>query len=353
MKRTFYLLFTVTLCIVLFSTYEIFLFSERPEKAIIPLPSKTIQHSKVPDTSSDIKTEIQFVGDVMLARNVEKLIRTYGIQYPYESLPPQSTNSFLVGNFEATIPKVHVPTKDQKFSFSVDPYFLKGLKEYGFTHLGLANNHSYDFGRDEYVNAFQELKIQGLQPFGDQQKQASSTIQFLKIKNKTIAIIGIFEVDEALTKKEVQSLFTRAKLTSDFQIAFVHWGTEYSLVHTAFQESFAHMLIDAGADAVVGHHPHVVEDIGMYKNAPIFYSLGNFIFDQYFSEDVEEGLKLTYSLSDQDVIWSLIPITSVGSRSQPRYMSSFERNSFLTKLAKKSDVSIQSMIEKGLIIVHK
>ncbi len=105
-----------------------------------------------------------------------------------------------------------------------------------------------------------------------------------------------------------------------------------------------------GAEAVIGHHPHVVQDIELYKGVPIFYSLGNFIFDQYYSTEVQEGLWVEMEVAaDNSVEYTLKGVTSIGSWSAPRFMSAYENDVFLQTLAKKSTKSIYEQIESGKI----
>ncbi len=293
------------------------------------------------------KTKISFVGDVMLARNVENLMQTYGFWYPFAHLPNLDESSFLIGNFESAIPKIHKPTKDFHFSFSTDPTFLEGLVSYGFTHMSLANNHSYDYGSEGFATTYQELTKVGLGVVGDPHKQASSSIEVVVLDGVTIALIGLYAVDVMPSESEIQSLIERATQDSQIQVVYVHWGTEYKTTHSRSQEELAHRLIDAGADTIIGHHPHVVQDVGFYKGKPIFYSLGNFIFDQYFSEDVQEGLLVEMSATSQNLQFILIPVTSIGSRSAPRLMNDFEKDVFLKKLSKNSHTELAPMIESG------
>jgi poly-gamma-glutamate synthesis protein (capsule biosynthesis protein) len=292
---------------------------------------------------------IRFVGDIMLARNVEVLMRTYGFWHPFSQLSDISTSSYLVGNFESAIPEVHVPTKSLQFTFSTDPSFLEGLSTYGFTHLSLANNHSYDFGRDGFLSTVRTLKNASFKVVGDQRNQASSSIEILTIDETPVALIGVYAVDKAPSHMEIERLMRRAENKSEVQVVYVHWGTEYSPLHNLFQEQLAYALVDSGADVVIGHHPHVVQDIQLYKGKPIFYSLGNFIFDQYFSEDVQQGLIVDMSLKGTKPVFSLIPVTSIGSRTSPRTMVGYEKSAFLDALAKNSQVALATMIKEGRV----
>jgi poly-gamma-glutamate synthesis protein (capsule biosynthesis protein) len=156
-------------------------------------------------------------------------------------------------------------------------------------------------------------------------------------------------VERAPSREAIQRLIETASKESDMQIAFVHWGTEYEPLHSAFQEDLAKILIDAGAEVVIGHHPHVVQDIALYKGKPIFYSLGNFIFDQYFSEAVQDGLMVDFTPEGGAYHFTLLPVTSRYSRSQPMLMLGDERKAFLIELAAKSEPELQEMIVEGNI----
>jgi poly-gamma-glutamate synthesis protein (capsule biosynthesis protein) len=297
--------------------------------------------------ASDEKIAIRFVGDVMLARNVELLMRSYGSAYPYQGLPPLPPETYLVGNFEGAVPRTHVPTPAMHFSFSVDPQYLSALHAYGFTHLNLANNHSFDFGADDLANTEQMLAAASTTPFGYPGTAGTSSVAYADIGSSRVALIGLYAVDRQPTAEELAPVLARAASSSDLQIAYIHWGDEYVLEHNDKQEALAHTLIDLGADAVIGHHPHVVQDIGEYNGAPVFYSLGNFIFDQYFSEDVEKGLMLELTIEKGKPVFALMPITSIGSRSAPRPMAEYERDIFLAEIASRSDAKLRSMIKEG------
>ncbi len=350
-KSSKYIFYFLLFCIISY----VFLpaYTALENSVVQKLRTSTSMSTPVPaiDTSEQVK--IQFVGDIMFARNVENLMNQLGNKYPLSNLPQKNDHTYLVGNFESAISKVHVPTPMQGFSFSTKSEYVTALKEYGFTHLGLANNHSYDFGKDDFLFTNTVLTEAGLSPFGDQLNQSSSTIAYIPRTNDTVAVIGIYAVVEAPSDVVVQALISEASKYSAVQIAFVHFGTEYKTTHSLFQEKLAHTLIDAGAEAVIGHHPHVIQDIEVYKNRPIFYSLGNFIFDQYFSDDVQKGLMVEMGEDDTHRIFSLLPVTSVQSRSAPRVMDTKEKEALLNSIALNSDAELSFMIKRGFVSVPK
>lgn len=296
-----------------------------------------------------LPTSLSFVGDVLLARRVETYLDVYGSQYVYADLPKVSSSTVLIGNFEAAIPKEHTHTPDLTFSFSVDALHILALREYGFEYMSLANNHSADKGTANLVHTQEVLGRNAITAFGSPLALSTTSIAYVELEGQIVALVGVYAVNLFPAKSEIQTLFEHAALYSDIQIAYVHWGIEYEPVHSLAQEQLAYMMVDAGADAVVGHHPHVVQDIELYNGVPVFYSLGNFIFDQYFSTEVQEGLWVTLALEENSVVYTLQGITSVGSRSVPRFMSAYENDLFLAGLAKKSADSLVTQIQNGKI----
>ncbi len=294
-------------------------------------------------------TSLSFVGDVLLARRVETYLTTYGSQYVYMDLPKVSSSTVLIGNFEAAIPKEHTQTPDLTFSFSVDVLHIPALREYGFQYMSLANNHSVDTGVADFIHTQEVLEDNGITSFGSPLALSTTSIAYVELDGQTVALVGVYAVHTSPAKSEIQTVFEYAALRSDMQIAYVHWGVEYEPIHSRAQEQLAHMMVNAGADAVLGHHPHVVQNIELYNGVPIFYSLGNFIFDQYFSREVQEGLWVTLSLEGNSVVYSLRGVTSVGSRSVPRVMSAYENDLFLAELANRSTKSLVTQIQNGII----
>tara|TARA_B100000745_G_scaffold297640_1_gene244870 strand:+ start:1204 stop:2250 length:1047 start_codon:yes stop_codon:yes gene_type:complete len=330
-----------------------FLLSTSPKKSVVGFG--TFSNYKVVSEQESVlptePTEIAFVGDVMLARNVERVQKKYGSDYIFQAMEPLSSTTVLVGNFESAVPKKHEPTPDMGMSFSTPTTSLPSLKAYGFAYMSLGNNHSYDKGSDNFLNTQKALQQNDLTPFGDQ-TVSSSTTTYVQLRDRTVALLGVSALSGIPDMQKLAKQIASASEQSDFQVAYLHWGTEYQLTHSDFQENFAQLLIDAGIDVVIGNHPHVVQDIQFYKGAPIFYSLGNFVFDQYFSTDVQEGLWVELYFEGDVPMYRLKPVTARGSYSQPRFMSAYDADRFLQTLAKRSDADYRVQIEKGVLTVQ-
>jgi poly-gamma-glutamate synthesis protein (capsule biosynthesis protein) len=293
-----------------------------------------------------VKNQINFVGDVMLARHVEYLMSVHGSDYPYSSIDFfDYENSYTIGNFEASMPVKHFKTPNFNFSFSVNSKYLSSLKKAGFTHMSLANNHAFDFGYEGYKNAKSQLEKNYLTTFGQPNNLSTSSFSYLNLPNHKVAVMGIHGVASVPSNDELETVFNTVNINSDFQVVYIHWGNEYEHQQSKSQRLLATKLSNLGADLIIGHHPHVAQGIERINDTIVFYSLGNFIFDQYFSQAVREGLVVNLtenSVSDLEI--NLIPITTKETLAQPTRMNDFEKNVFLEKLAGYSDYKMQESI---------
>jgi len=298
------------------------------------------------------KPTILFVGDVLLSRKVEFFMKSEGILYPFNSIKTLFENrEAVVINFEAAVPLLHKPTPYFTTQFSVATSMLAVLAEVGITHASLANNHTEDFGRTGYYNTIAELERSDIITFGDPSTISSSSMTIISLGKFNIGIIGIHAVfsqpDVSALKLQLAEL---SKIT-DVQIAYIHWGPEYQLTHSRTQEELAVKLTSAGVDAIIGHHPHVTQDIQMVSGIPVFYSLGNFIFDQYFSTAVQEGYALELSMNDTVLEFSIIPVSSIKKQTQPQVMDETTKRTFLVNLAARSHPDLYKDIKRGMLIV--
>lgn len=298
----------------------------------------------VPTEAVESRT-VFFLGDIMLARHVERLSRQFGFDYPYRRFIDFPTSSYVVANFEAAIPPEHVRTPDFTFQFSVDPALLPALREFGVTHVSLANNHAFDHGRLGYENARLVLNDNSITPFGHPMEITESTQTTLDLGQTSAVIFGLMAID---TKPDYVALATQLEaVPKDFlKIAYIHWGPEYQQYPSEFQHRVARDLVALGFNLIIGHHPHVVQSIALIDGVPVFYSLGNFIFDQYFSTEVQTGLMLELSAKGNFYHLGLFGVTSLDARTQPRLMTESEAMPWFAELASFSDPSLRVDIER-------
>jgi poly-gamma-glutamate capsule biosynthesis protein CapA/YwtB (metallophosphatase superfamily) len=302
-------------------------------------------------STSNIFPAVTFTGDIMLARSVELLMTRNGGNFPFAHIPElAASSSAFISNFEAAIPLEHIPTPPYAMRFSVDKKYIEALHVSGVTHVSLANNHSLDYGQSAYTNTRQILQQNNIVSFGHSTTLSTSSITYIKAGSTTVSILAIHTLFVAPNPIVLSNLANYMKKTSDVQLAYVHWGTEYKNTHDTTQDALAKYLVTLGIDGIIGHHPHVVEDIQLIGTVPVFYSLGNFIFDQYFSTPVQQGLVIRLSFSNDSLTFNLIPVTSIDSHGQPRLMNETEKATFLANLAAKSAPTLSESIKTGKVI---
>ncbi|MFH1427367.1 MAG: CapA family protein [Patescibacteria group bacterium] len=333
--------------------------------------NKPIISSNSLPKNNKIPIKLLFFGDMMLDRHVGEKISKYGLNYLFENIATTSNGINFIDyhlvscNLEGAVTnngEHYLPNMSYDFAF--EPELINQLKDYNFNFFNIANNHLADQGERGIIETRQNLDKLGYNYAGCQDGEVgscSSTI--IEIAGQKIGMAGFSIVytkfDNLKAEKEINELSS----TTDLVIVNMHWGVEYEHYYNKTQQEIAHKLIEAGADIIIGHHPHVVQGIEIYefKRSPtnaahpnnrkgiIFYSLGNFIFDQYFSSDTQEGLAAGINIINEEVIFSLIPIKS--KLSQVELMAGDEKEIFLNKLISWSEVDEEydEQILKGQI----
>jgi poly-gamma-glutamate capsule biosynthesis protein CapA/YwtB (metallophosphatase superfamily) len=241
------------------------------------------------------------VGDMMLSRYVDrKMQRLKDFQYPFAMTQDLLRRADLVfGNLECPITPGRT-INNLEMVFRADPAVAKALKEAGFTIVSLANNHTLNFGPKGLTDTLRYLQEAEVKTVGAGENLAAARAPvYLERKGQKFAFLayqfaryqtpedspGVAGMDLEEMLQDVQE----ARSQADFVIVSMHAGGEYAANPNLMQVTFAHAAIDAGADLVLGHHPHVVQKIEEYNQKFIFYSLGNFIFDQK-DQKAREGL---------------------------------------------------------------
>lgn len=289
------------------------------------------------------------VGDIMLDRYVRTVLKTKGVEYPFAAIKPVLVDHDVVlGNLEGPFTKNASVATDTRLIFTFDPNIAPTLTDVGFTDLSLANNHTLNFGQTGLDQTRQVLRSAGLNYFGDPSNRHG--FGFIReVAGRKVAFIGYNALSKGVAT--ILSDIQEARGLADVVVVVPHWGNEYQLKFNNRQQSEAHQLIDAGADLILGAHPHVVQPFEIYKDKFIAYSLGNFLFDQYFSSDTLEGLMLRLTFSPESLAIILVPI--VTERGQIHLLTGARRDTLLARLAKDSDVqgSLREEIKQGRMII--
>ncbi|KND49057.1 MAG: poly-gamma-glutamate synthesis protein (capsule biosynthesis protein) [Parcubacteria bacterium C7867-005] len=259
--------------------------------------------------------EILFVGDMMLDRNVRRVAEKQGFEYLIADVKSLFDDLDLtIGNLEGTITENEsIAIKNNKIlRFTFDPSVATSLLSLGFDGVSLANNHAYDFGEEGYEETINNLGEEGIFSFGSVLNNENQSRR-VNIKDEYVCFVGYHELYNPnidSTVREIQTIESEC----DFTIVLAHWGVEYSTKESKSQREKGYVFVDSGADLIIGTHPHVIQPIEIYKNKAIFYSLGNFIFDQDFSLETRQGLTVRLVLSDDRVTYKIIGIEMLKSK---------------------------------------
>lgn len=290
--------------LALTTTVLVFLISWPNPPRVLPsalLVSPAPLSSPTPSPKPEYLT-VLFVGDVMLGRSVNLNSQKYGYTWPFlkvKELVSQADLAFA--NLENPI-VANCPPTDTGFKFCSPPESVEGLTFAGFDVLSLANNHTTNYGPEGLASTKNLLNQANIASVGVGKKPA-----ILRVKGKTIAFFAYEDVGHypALNPAVQTELVTDLQtLAPDADLTFVsfHFGNEYVATASSRQRQLARLAVDAGADAIIGHHPHWVQDHEIYQGKPIYYSLGNFVFDQEWSQETKSGMALHLSYSGQELI---------------------------------------------------
>lgn len=291
-------------------------------------------------------------GDLMLDRYVKKIIDKNGKDYPFQNIKRalignDLTLASLEGSFTDFQPKLLDPDNT---NFTFDPNLIPALKKIGFNIFNLANNHSLDFGEKGFVQSQTYLKSNNIDYFGSPLNNNRFSI-IKNIRGIKIGFIGYNEFNNSDFNKILEEI-KKIKQEVNFVVVYAHWGIEYQTTFSKTQQEKARQFIDAGADVVLGSHPHVIQPIEVYKNKAIFYSLGNFLFDQTFSKETQQGLGVGIVFDKTKMDYYLLPIENKGF--QVNLLGKEKGDIILTKLANQSLVSenIKKQIIRGQISIN-
>lgn len=262
------------------------------------------------------------VGDVMLGSWVTPILDTRGAFYPFEPTAAYFQSSDItVANLEAPFTETGEPF-DKEYTFKVPPRHAAGLREAGITVVTLANNHIMDYGEEGLLNTLQSLEAEGIHYCGaGRNLREANRPAVVEANGKRLAFFGYsmtFPTEFYAKKDSAGTVYPGPELmieslaawrdSVDFIVASFHWGAEKRTAPKDYQVHFAHLAVDHGADLVLGHHPHVLQGLEIYKNRLIAYSLGNFAFGSYSPHAVDSIILKVYLRENGLLYAQCIPI---------------------------------------------
>lgn len=247
---------------------------------------------------------VAFVGDVMMAASEATGRLVAGGGDPLAAVARMLADAdFRVANFESSAGVSGQADPFKPYSFRTSELALQRFASI-FELAGVANNHAGDFGRAAYQETLEGLIRAGSQPFGGGRNPPEAHRAVMVERGGVkLALLGYLDIFPRwfavapgmpgaawLDEDQARLDIARARAAgADVVVVVPHWGTEYAPRANQRQRRIARTLLDAGADAIIGGHPHVVQDYELYKGKPIVYSLGNFVFDGFEDEDTLTG----------------------------------------------------------------
>lgn len=271
---------------VLVSLYFLF----KPSLSPLPIIKNTVENIKVEDGLDEKETILIATGDVMLGRYVNYTsVKNKDYRWPFVK-----TADFLKAA-DITFINLENPLIDNcslktgGMIFCGDKGNIEGLVFAGVDMVSLANNHTANFGEDGVAQTVDALNQNGIKVTG-----VDGPV-YIEVNGIKFSFLGYNDISSPqpgisnFTQEKVKTEIARARQNSDVVVVAVHWGAEYRDEPDARQIYLGHYLVDAGADLVIGNHPHWAQPTEDYKGKYIVYALGNFVFDQMWSEKTRIG----------------------------------------------------------------
>lgn len=258
-----------------------------------------------------------FGGDLMFDRHIRQRMAEHGVSFilqPLEELFQQYDT--VIANLEGpvtTFPSRSVNSaigSTNNFIFTFEPAILPMLKNNRFHILNIGNNHIQNMGVEGVAQTKQLLQQNDIQFFGNSDTETSPAERVL-VQSDTTPTLAFVNYNQFVPRGWETALEDVRYATQEAEMVIVlpHWGNEYQKIANQVIQEQAHALIDAGADLIIGGHPHVVQQKEEYQGKTIYYSLGNFVFDQYFQPEVMQGLLVGVEIeSDQTLHFTEIPV---------------------------------------------
>lgn len=280
---------------------------------------------------------LAFVGDILPASGVGKLMDQHGVDYPFALAKPiLEAADIAAGNLEAPVTTRGTPAQNKTYVFKGKPEHLAGLKNAGLDVVSLANNHTLDQGWEglsDTMDALDDIKLKHMGSGADD-KEAFAPV-YIEHDGITVAYIGVSNVvpegswkagpnhpgvaETYDTTRAVEAV-KNARELANIVVVMVHWGNERADKPKQAQFDVGHTLIDAGADLVIGSHPHVLQGFEAYKGKWIAYSLGNFVFttrSDGYSKTQDTGILTATCKASGDCALQFHPMYAKASQPGP------------------------------------
>ena len=344
---------------------EMVLETEKTAETETELQTESAQEGET-ETETEINQEdtvLLFGGDVLIKASTESIYKNNGVTglVSEEILAEMQNADIMMVNHEFQFSTRGEPMEDKQFTFQTDPKNVQILLDLGIDIVSLANNHSLDFGQDALQDTFVTLDEAGILYAGaGDSKERAEELQVIEVNGKKFGFLAATRVIPVAgwdVRNKQPGLFTtyddtrlverirESKEECDFLAVYVHWGIEREEYPEEYQNVIAKHCVEAGADVIIGAHPHVLQGIEFIEGKPIFYSLGNYIFNNSTPKTM---LVKVLIKSDDTVEYSLIPAFAVNGQTQ--VMEGAEAEKLYTYM---NEISVKNYVNRDGSVTDK
>ncbi|WP_151735455.1 CapA family protein ['Paenibacillus yunnanensis' Narsing Rao et al. 2020] len=328
-------------------------------------PAPGASGAKAPGVQEDIT--LAFAGDILLDGFVGEQIARYGVKFPFLKVAPALQQVDLAfANLETPVSTKGKPA-DKSFVFRSRPATLAGLVYAGIDGVTLANNHILDYGPEAMLDTLSYLDQYKLGYTGaGQNREAAFTPYTKEIKGKRVAVLGASRVlsgpswhagakspgaASAYSPEPLLSAIRKSATDNDYTIVYMHWNEEFQDHPLKESRTLAKQMIDSGADIILGAHSHTLMGIEYYKHKPIYYSLGNFVFNRSTrgGEKTVHSMLLRFKISGDKLTAKITPVKITGG--QPNLMgTAYNKETFalLNRLSYNAKVGADGTVSEKL-----
>jgi poly-gamma-glutamate synthesis protein (capsule biosynthesis protein) len=288
-------------------------------------------------------------GDICPARFTDVIIRSRGDDFSY----PFAAVSHLLSDADLTVASLEAPLieacprRAPRFRFCGRPPFAQALRSAGIDVVTLESNHRGDYGPGGVRETVRHLKAKGLAVV-DRDRSA-----ILEIRGLRFGFLAFNGVGERIDRKMMQARIANLRPQVEVLIVSFHWGAEYvplpqlaAGVAPDDPISVAHQAVEAGADLILGNHPHQVQAVELYRGKLIAYAHGNFIFDQMWSEETRTGVLGRYTFYDRSLVKAEYLPVRIENYAQPVPLAGRKAEAVLDRMRKASE-ELAGRIERG------
>ena len=344
---------------------EMVLETEKTAETETELQNESAQEGET-ETETEINQEdtvLLFGGDVLIKASTESIYKNNGVTglVSEEILAEMQNADIMMVNHEFQFSTRGEPMEDKQFTFQTDPKNVQILLDLGIDIVSLANNHSLDFGQDALQDTFVTLDEAGILYAGaGDSKERAEELQVIEVNGKKFGFLAATRVIPVAgwdVRNKQPGLFTtyddtrlverirESKEECDFLAVYVHWGIEREEYPEEYQNVIAKHCVEAGADVIIGAHPHVLQGIEFIEGKPIFYSLGNYIFNNSTPKTM---LVKVLIKSDDTVEYSLIPAFATNGQTQA--MEGTEAEKLYTYM---NEISVKNYVNSDGSVTNK